>query len=142
MPTAPYRKSSNVNFQGKSGERYCFQAWPMDTQFKAVGGIYIVSKREYLDRTFTSKATHRCLAIGQTADLRASALSKTELAKLTTQGANCICVYAVADEARRMEVEKDLIEGNEQWGGRLQYLFQAPVAQQPPSTQAAPEFPK
>ena len=86
----------------------------MDTKFKAMGGIYIVTKRECLDRTFPTKATHRCLAIGQTADLAASALTKSELTKLTTQGANCICVYAVADAARRAEIEQDLVEGNEQ----------------------------
>ena len=37
--------------------------------------------------------------------------------------ANCICVYAVADEARRSEIEQDLIDGNPQWGGELHYLF-------------------
>lgn len=104
----------------------------MDTKFKAMGGIYIVTKREYLDRTFPTKATHRCLAIGQTADLAASALTKSELTKLSAQGANCICVHAVADEARRLEIEQDLIEGNEQWGGRLHYLFQPVVPQKPP----------
>ena len=99
----------------------------MDTKFKAVGGIYIVTKRECLDRTFPTMASHRCLAIGQTADFAASVLTKPELSKLTKQGANCICVYAVVDEVRRLEIDKDLIEGNEQWGGQLHYLFHAEV---------------
>jgi hypothetical protein len=95
----------------------------MNTKFKAMGGVYIVTKRECLDRTFPTMATHRCLAIGQTADLSASAFTEAELRKLTTQGANCICVHAQAEEARRVGIEKDLIEGNEQWGGGLYYLF-------------------
>lgn len=123
MSQTPYGKSSIIPFQGRSGERYRFQAWPMDTKFRAVGGIYLVTRRECLDRTFQSKASHRCLAIGQTADLATSALTRTDLAKLEKQGANCICVLAVPDEARRLEIEKDLIEGNEQRGARLQYLF-------------------
>ena len=69
MSQTPYPKSSTINFQGMSGARYSFQAWPMDTKFKATGGIYLVTRRECLDRTFPTKASHRCLAIGQTADL-------------------------------------------------------------------------
>ena len=130
MSTA--RNSSTITFQGKSGQRYRFQAWPMDTKFKSVGGIYIVTKRECLDRTFPSIATHRCLAVGQTADLARAAFTKAELSKLTARGANCICVYAVPDEARRIAIEKDLIDGNEQWGGELHYLFRADVADTPP----------
>ena len=136
MSPAPYPKSTTINFQGKSGERYRFQSWPMGTKFKAMGGIYIVTKRECVDRTFPTKATHRCLAIGQTADLAASALTKAEMSKLTTQGANCVCVYAVADEARRVEIEKDLIEGNEQWGAQVHYLFHPAVPETAPGGSA------
>jgi hypothetical protein len=130
-------KGSTITFQGKSGTRYAFQAWPMDTRFKPRGGIYIVTKRECLNRTFRAMATHRCLAIGQTADFAASVLTKAELSKLEGRGANCICVYAVADAASRLEVEKDLIEGNEQWGGELHYLFRPTFSDSVP---AAPEL--
>ena len=138
MSTQPDQKSSTITFKGKSGERYRFQAWPIDTKFKAMGGIYIVTKRECLDRTFPTKATHQCLAIGQTADLSASALTAAELSKLTTQGANCICVHAVVNEARRVEIEKDLIEGNEQWGGGLHYLFHTAVPEKAPGESVGP----
>jgi hypothetical protein len=131
MSTA-HTKSSTIVFQGKSGERYRFQAWPMDTKFKATGGIYIVTRRECLDRTFPNMATHRCLAIGQIANLAAAVFTKAESSKLTAEGANCICVYPVADEARRIEIERDLIEGNEQWGLQLQYLFRSDVPAKAP----------
>ena len=114
---------SSMIFRGKSGDRYSFQTWPMDTKFKAAGGVYIVTRRAFEDRTFSTKASHHPLAIGQTDNLAASFISHSERAKLTERGANCICVYAVADEARRIEVEKDLIDGNAEWGGDLHYLF-------------------
>lgn len=120
-------------FQGRSGARYRFQAWPMETRFKTVGGIYIVTKRECLDRTFQTMATHHWLAVGQTNDLGALVFTKPELSKLAKQGANCICVYAVAGEALRQEIEQDLIEGNQNQGWPLQYLVRAEL---PP---AAPE---
>lgn len=132
MSKEPYPKSSTINFQGRSGERYGFQAWPMDTRFKAVAGIYLVTRRECVDRTFPTKASHRCLAIGQTENLAASELTKSDLAALAKQGANCICVCAAPDAARRTAIEKDLIDGNEQWGGRLRYLFHPHVPEKPP----------
>lgn len=42
--------------------------------------------------------------------------------KLIARGANCICILAAADAARRREIVADLIEGNEQWGGVLHDL--------------------
>jgi hypothetical protein len=132
--TAPRETSSIITFKGKSGERYRFQAWVLGTRFKAVGGVYVVTRRSFEDRTFQSKASYQLLAIGQTNDLSVPFATRTEYGKLTEQGANCICVYAVADEKRRIEIEKDLVEGNEQWGGLLHYLFHAPVAQKAPGS--------
>ena len=103
----------------------------MDTKFKAIGGVYLVTKRVFENRTFPTKASHQPLAIGQTADLAASFVTSAERSKLAEQGANCICVCAVADEARRIEIEKDLIEGN-QWGGGVHYLFRAAVPEKAP----------
>lgn len=135
VPSPASSTSSTITFKGRSGERYSFQAWPLETKFKAVGGVYIVTRRSFEDRTFPTKARHQSLAIGQTANL-ADALSKTDRTKLTAHGANCVCVYAVADEARRTAIEKDLVEGNEQWGGMLHYLFHAPVPEQAPGAEA------
>jgi hypothetical protein len=122
---------SSVSFKGKSGQAYRFEAWPMDTKFKSVGGVYIVTCRTFEDRTFRTKASHRSLALGQTANLAGPLLTKTELTKLTGQGANCVCVCAVGDANRRASIEKDLIEANEQCGGLL-YLFYSPVPEKAP----------
>ena len=130
MSTELNQKSSIITFKGKSGERYRFQAWPIDTKFKAIGGVYVVTKRTFENRTFPTKASHQPLAIGQTANLAAS-VTTTERDKLVDKGANCICVCAVADDARRAEIEKDLIEGNE-WGGGLHYLFHPAVPERAP----------
>ena len=140
MSDQPDRTSSNITFRGKSGERYCFQAWPLHTKLKAMGGgVYIITAREYLDRTFPTKASHRCLALGQTADLAVTAHTKAELGKLVAQGANCICVYPVAGDSARLEIEKDLIDGNEQWGGGVHYLFRPVVPPKPPGGNPLPD---
>ena len=124
---------SSVTFKGKSGQGYSFQAWPIDTKFKAIGAVYIVTSRTFDDRTFRSKASHKSIAIGQTTSLDAPVLTKTELRKLIDKGANCICVCAVPDPERRASIEKDLVEANEQLGGLL-YLFHTPVPTKAPGT--------
>ena len=131
-PTAPPQTNRTVYFKGKSGERYAFQACSIGTKFKPLGGVYLVTRRTYEDRTFATKASHHAVAIGQTPDLAVALAATAELNKLVAKGANCICVYAVADAARRAEIERDLVDGNEQWGGRLQYLFHAPVSEKMP----------
>src|SRR6185436_253815 len=135
--TTPDHTSSAMTFRGKSGDYYRFQAWPMGTKFIATGGIYIVTRRVFEDKTFPTKASHHPLAIGHTADLAASFATRSETARLTERGANCICVYAVAEEARRIEIEQDLIDGNQQWGGELHYLFH--LARVEPHTPKPPE---
>ena len=121
-PGTPDRTARTVVFKGMSGERFSFQVWPLTTKFKAVGGVYIVTKRSFDDPTFTTKATHAPLVIGHTANLADALTNSSQLEKLTAQGANCICVCIVADAARRAEIEKDLIDGNENLRGRLQSL--------------------
>jgi hypothetical protein len=115
--------SSSIEFTGKSGERYRFQVLPIGTAFKAVAAVYVVTKRTFDDRTFTTRASHQPLAIGETLNLAATFLGKSEVKTLTAKGANFICVCAIADPERRSRVERDLIEGNEVAGGSLRYLF-------------------
>ncbi|MDB5866668.1 MAG: hypothetical protein JWO70_4474 [Betaproteobacteria bacterium] len=115
--------SSSIEFIGKSGERYRFQVLPIGTTFKAVAAVYVVTKRTFDDRTFATRASHQPLAIGETVNLAATFLGKSELKTLAAKGANYICVCAVADQERRSRIERDLIEGNEVAGGSLRYLF-------------------
>ena len=113
-----------VVFKGRSGARYQFHAWPLDTQFSTVAGVYLVTRRTFDDPTFTTKATHQPLVIGHTDNLSDALISRSQRAKLVAQsGANCICVLAEKNAERRVEIETDLIEGNQDFRGRLQCLY-------------------
>ena len=135
MTTEMNTNGSIITFKGKSGERYRFQAWPIDAKFKAIAGVFVVTRRACENRTFPTKASHHALAVGQTASLD-SAITRAERTKLIEQGANCICVYAAADEARRMEIETDLVDGN-QWGRNPHSLFHPTVPDRAPQYQPA-----
>ena len=123
-PASASAERRTVVFKGRSGARYQFHAWPLDTQFSTVAGVYLVTRRTFDDPTFTTKATHQPLVIGHTDNLAEALISRSQRAKLVAQsGANCICVLAEKNAERRVEIETDLIEGNQDFRGRLQCLY-------------------
>jgi len=98
-----------VVFSGKSGAKYRFEVWPMDTRFKPVAAVYVVTRREVTTGTF-SRAGHEQLYLGQTPDISAPLGTEAQLAWFGANGANCVCVYAVESEERGAAIKKDLEE--------------------------------
>src|SRR5688500_12434171 len=43
----------SVVFNGRSGEKYCFEVWPVETRFKPAAAVYFVTKRELTAGVFT-----------------------------------------------------------------------------------------
>jgi hypothetical protein len=128
--SAVHPETATINFRGHSGERYRFHAYPLDSRFKAVGGVYVFTERIFDNPTFPTKASHRSLAIGNTQSLAKALVTKAMHATLVARGANCVCVLVVADEARRIEIENDLVDANASASGLLLRL----VHLSPPTT--------
>ena len=101
-------RHGSVTFGGKSGEKYHFQVWPLDTRFKSVSAVYFVTKRTYENNTYR-RACHDGIYIGQTENLSDSIAAHPQLERFRKYGANCICVYLLAVEERRIAVEQDLL---------------------------------
>jgi len=101
-------RQGSVTFGGKSGEKYHFQVWPLDTRFKSISAVYFVTKRTYENSTYR-RACHDGIYIGQTENLADSIAAHPQLEHFRKYGANCICVYLLADEERRIAVEQDLL---------------------------------
>jgi hypothetical protein len=104
-------RQGNVNFAGKSGERYHFQAWSLEARFKSIAAVYFVTKRAYDNGTY-HRASHDGIYIGQTADLSGALAAEGQLDRFRKYGANCVCVYVLADEERRIAVERDLLDAH------------------------------
>ena len=102
-------RQGNVTFVGKSGERYHFQAWSLDAKFKSIAAVYFVTKRAYDNSTYR-RACHDGIFIGQTGDLSGALTDAGQLERFRKYGANCVCVYVLADDARRIAVERDLLD--------------------------------
>lgn len=107
IPT--YRR---IFFTGKSGQKYDFHAWPLETRFKSLGAVFFVTKRSLENKTYLRSGSHESVFIGQTDNLSAPLASQTLLDRFAKHGANCICVHLVANEERRLAAAQDLIAGN------------------------------
>jgi len=97
-----------ITFAGKSGEKYFFHAWPLETRFKAVGAVYFVTKRVFSNKTYRI-ASHEGIFIGQTENLTDPFETQSQLGCFNKHGANCVCVYLDTDEKRRLAIAQDLL---------------------------------
>jgi hypothetical protein len=100
-----------ITFTGKSGEKYFFHAWPLQTRFKAIAAVYFVTKRSYSNKTYRI-AGHDGIYIGQTASLADPFATQAYLDCFGKHGANCVCVHLLEDEDRRRAVERDMMDAH------------------------------
>ena len=97
-----------VTFSGKSGEKYRFQVWTLDTRFKPLAAVYFVTKRSQDSSTY-KRASHDSIFIGQTANLADPFGTQGQLDCFKKHGANCVCIYVHENEERRIAIEEDQI---------------------------------
>jgi len=107
-PVRGPRRQGNINFTGKSGKPYSFQVWPIDTRFKPVAAVYLVTKRAYRNRTYNT-ASHDAIYIGQAASLADAFGAAVSLERFLKHEANCVCVHPLADPEQRIAVAEDLL---------------------------------
>ena len=106
---ATYR---GVTFSGKSGQKYYFHAWPLETRFKSVPAVFFVTKRSFDNKNYVRNACHERIFIGQTDNLSAPLATQFQLDRFTKLGANCICVCVLANGEQRIAAQQDLLASN------------------------------
>ena len=97
-----------ITFSGKSGEKYYFRTWSLETRFKSIAAVYFVTKRVLENGTYR-RASHEEIYIGQTENLADPFGTQSRLDCFSKHGANCVCVCLVTDEERRVAIEQDLL---------------------------------
>lgn len=101
-------KITGATFKGKRGS-YSFEVYSLDTSFKAVGAVYIFTKRTI---GVGGKGTHAFIYIGETDSLKDRIPNHEKWSCIERNGANCICVHRDDDEDSRLTKETDLRDGN------------------------------
>jgi excinuclease UvrABC nuclease subunit len=90
--------AAQINATGASGTNYTFTIYPLNTQFNAVGGVYLILKQNTV------------LYVGQTGDLlRRFDAHHKEPCWLRHQ-ADRMAVTGVSGERERLQIESDLIK--------------------------------
>lgn len=102
-------KYGSVTFSGKSGEKYRFEAWSLETRFKSLAAVYFVTKRASDSATY-NRASHDTIYIGQTANLADPFATESQFACFKKHGANCVCICLLEGEEQRVAMENDLLE--------------------------------
>ncbi len=102
-------KISDANFTGKSKNSYAFGVYEWGTEFKALGAIYVITKRTV---DAGGQGSHTFIYIGQTGDLSERFDNHHKASCFTKNGVNCICVHLESNEKIRLAIESDLIDGN------------------------------
>jgi predicted GIY-YIG superfamily endonuclease len=101
-------KIADATFSGSTG-KYAFEVYPLGTDFKNVGAVYIISRRSV---DAQGKCTHTFIYIGQTGDLSERFDNHHKAKCFKNNKADCICVHFNSNEKSRLAVESDLIAGN------------------------------
>ena len=100
-------KIEDFAFYGTSGHQYIFQVYPIGTEFKDIGGVYIFTRREM---NSNGNVMHNLLYIGQTNSLpdRITRFHH-KWEGIVRNGGNCVCVYSELNHPNRNTIENDLI---------------------------------
>ena len=95
-----------LTLTGESGRKYAFNAYEYDTEFQAIGAVYVLTKRvEEADGSYS----HGAIYVGETGNLSTRFDNHHKETCFQTYGADCKCVRSEADEEQRRTIESDLI---------------------------------
>lgn len=96
---------STINYTGKSKKEYTFDLYPVGTNFKKLGAVYIVTKREVKEGV----GNHTLLYVGKADDLSTRFDNHHKQDCFDKRGGNYIGVHLLGTEKERDSVEKDLV---------------------------------
>lgn len=100
------KRLGKIILKGASGASYRFRVFPWESDFRAEGAVYFVTKRK--EKAGGGHA-HKRIYAGQTGDLSECVADHRKSSSLQGRAANCICVHAEASESKRIEIESDLM---------------------------------
>jgi len=100
-------KLGTITLTGESGKKYEFAIYPRSDSFKALGAVYVQSKREIQD----GKGDHTFIYVGETGDLSDRPLNHHRKACFDREGSNSVLLYLESDKTKRLDIETDIRNG-------------------------------
>ena len=100
-------KLGTLALKGDSGQTYDFTVYSYDAEFKAVGAVYGITRRQ---KKPDGNYDHTIVYIGETGDLSTRFDDHHKESCFTEHNANCKCIHSDEDEDSRLKKEMDLID--------------------------------
>lgn len=97
---------TTLELTGASGKKYTFYVYPYGQTFKAMGGVYAITRAT---PNSTGGNDHKIIYIGQTGDLSERFDDHHKESCFTRNQANRHCVLVEGNEKTRLAIEADLI---------------------------------
>ena len=94
-------KIESISLKGCSGKTYNFDVYPKGTNFKALGAVYCISKRQ--------NNNHSLIYLGVTDDISTRFNDHHKERCFVNNGANCVSIHLCSSEQERLMIEKDIL---------------------------------
>jgi hypothetical protein len=94
---------ATLTITGKSGKQYVFTIYDINTNFKAVGGLYLFT------RLLENKTTHKYIYLGITNDLSTRFNNHHKEDCIKKNGETHISIYLESNQTARENAEKDIL---------------------------------
>ena len=105
-------KFADYTISGRSGTKYTFGLYPFPNTWKALGAVYIITKR--VEKP-TGGGSHTHIYAGETGDLSTRHERHHRKPCFDKHGANCIGVLLEEGEQRRLDIETDIRNNGDAW---------------------------
>jgi hypothetical protein len=103
-------KIGTLKIEGKSGNEYAFDLYPIDTTFKSLGAVYVITKRVAKSG---GGGSHTFLYVGETGGLDTRFEDHHKQECFDDYGANCIGIHLESSARSRTAKESDLHDGHD-----------------------------
>jgi hypothetical protein len=103
-------KIGTMSVQGKSGTVYAFGPYSIGTDFKALGAVYVITKRT---AKLGGSGSHKYLYVDETGDLSTRFNDHHKQECFDEHGANCIGIHLDGSDDSRLSKESDILNAHD-----------------------------
>jgi hypothetical protein len=100
-------KLGELTIPGKSGEKYKFDAYPLQTVWTPISAVYIVTRRDLLP---DGSVEHVCIHMGESQNLQE--MPPSPVTSIKGHRANCLCILKESDVERRRQIIEDILNAS------------------------------
>ena len=96
-----------ITFKGASGREYGFKSFPLNTEFKEFGGVYLITWRHPVSAGI--RAGQTAIFVGRTDNMSVVLNNHSKMECFNQHKANCVCIHHEDEKNKRKITEMDLI---------------------------------